>query len=204
MIHEAAVFLLADRAAVSVFSRISEAQWGDILPHVFDMPGADQPTPLRAAINHYAYDNAWVPDMLAGRTMDEVGRDRFDGDLLGANPAGVLQQISTAATRAAEQVTESGIPVHCSYGDCPVDNYFWQLNIARTLTAHDVAVLAGEIPGAHGPIHPVTLGERTNGGVLRLTQDGSTARSPTAETASSRARSSAESSTDAAARFSST
>ena len=101
MIDEAAVFLLADRAAVSVFSRISEPQWDVVLPPVFDMAGADQPTPLRAAINHYAYDNAWVPDMLAGRTMDEVGREQFDGDLLGANPAGALQQISAAATRAA-------------------------------------------------------------------------------------------------------
>jgi len=143
MIHEAAVFLLADRAAVSVFSRIREPQWDIVLPPTFDMVGADQPTPLRTSINHYAYDNAWVPDMLAGRTMDEAGHDRFDGDLLGANPAGALQQISAAATRAAQQVSDPTLAVHCSYGDCPVDDYFWQLNIARTLSAHDVAAVIG-------------------------------------------------------------
>ena len=33
--------------------------------------------------------------------------------------------------------------VHCSYGDCPVPDYFWQLNIARSLTAHDVAAPIG-------------------------------------------------------------
>ena len=143
MIHEAVVFLLADRTAVSVFGKIREPQWDVVLPPVFDMPGADQPTQLRAAINHYAYDNAWVPDMLAGRTMDEVGPDSYDGDLLGANAAASLVDISAAAARAAGHMTEPSMPVHCSYGDCPVDNYFWQLSIARTLTAHDVAVRIG-------------------------------------------------------------
>ncbi len=143
MIHEADVYLLADRAAVSVFSRISDPHWATVLPAVFDMPGADQPTPLRAAINHYAYDNSWVPDMLAGRTMDEVGLHRYDGDLLGANPAAAVQRISAAATDAARRVTDPAMTVHCSYGDCPVDDYFWQLNIARTLSAHDVAMLIG-------------------------------------------------------------
>ena len=33
--------------------------------------------------------------------------------------------------------------VHCSFGDCPAADYFWQLNIARALSAHDVAVHIG-------------------------------------------------------------
>jgi len=143
VIAEAEVFLQADAAAVRVFSAIRAAHWDLELPPIFDMPGADQPTPLRLAINHYAYDNAWVPDMLAGRTMDEVGRDRYDGDLLGVDPAASIQRISGAAASAAQKVTDPAMPVHCSYGDCPADDYFWQLNIARTLSAHDVARLIG-------------------------------------------------------------
>ncbi|HYN73234.1 MAG TPA: hypothetical protein VES60_12095 [Nakamurella sp.] len=53
-----------------------------MLPPVVDIPGADRPVPLRTAVNHYAYDNSWVPDVLAGRTTDDAGRDRFDGDLI--------------------------------------------------------------------------------------------------------------------------
>jgi hypothetical protein len=143
MIAEAEVFLQADSAAVRVFSSIRTAQWELELPPIFDMPGADQPVPLRLAINHYAYDNAWVPDMLSGRTMDEVGRDRYDGDLLGDDPAAAIQAISTAAALAARGVTDRAMPVHCSYGDCPAADYFWQLNIARTLSANDVAALTG-------------------------------------------------------------
>jgi hypothetical protein len=143
VIHEAEVFLMADRAAVEVFSTIADQQWSTVLPPIFDMPGADVPTPLRQAINHYAYDNAWVPAMLAGRTMDEVGRHRFDGDLLGADPADAVARISAEAAGSARGVTDPDATVHCSFGDVAASDYFWQLNIARTLSAHDVAVHIG-------------------------------------------------------------
>ena len=143
MIDEAEVFLRADEAAVEVFTSIHDDRWDTVLPPVFDMPGADQPAPLRDVVDHYAYDNAWVPDMLAGAAMDEVGRDRFDGDLLGADPADAIRRISAAAAAAAGRVSAPSLVVHCSYGDCPVPDYFWQLNIARSLTAHDVAAAIG-------------------------------------------------------------
>jgi hypothetical protein len=143
VIPEAEVFVLADQAAVQVYGQIREDQWDSKLPPLFEMPGADQPVPLRQAINHYAYDNSWVPDMLAGRTMDEVGRDRFDGDLLGSDRRGNVERISAAACDAARKVTDREAIVHCSYGDVPTWDYFWQLNIARTIGAHDVARLIG-------------------------------------------------------------
>jgi hypothetical protein len=139
VIPEAEVFVLADQAAVQVYGQIRQDQWETRLPPLFDMPGADQPIPLRQAINHYAADNAWVPDMLAGRTMEQVGRNRFDGDLLGSNPRGNLEDISAAACDAARRVSDRDAIVHCSYGDVPTWDYFWQLNIARTIGAHDVA-----------------------------------------------------------------
>jgi len=143
VIHEAEVFLMADRAAVEVFSTIGDQQWDTVLPPIFDMPGADVAIPLRQAINHYAYDNAWVPAMLAGRTMDEVGRHRFDGDLLGADPATAVARISADAARSAREVTDPGAIVHCCFGDVAAADYFWQLNIARALSAHDVGVHIG-------------------------------------------------------------
>jgi hypothetical protein len=139
VIPEAEIFVLADQAAVQVYGRIREDQWDSTLPPLFDMPGADTPGPLRQTINHFAYDDSWVPDMLAGRTMDEVGSDRFDGDLLGNDPRGNLERISSAACEAARKVTDRDAVVHCSYGDVPTWDYFWQLNVARTIGAHDVA-----------------------------------------------------------------
>jgi hypothetical protein len=143
MIHQAEVFVLADEAALRVYSQVTGDQWDAVLPPLFDMPGADEPLPLRRAINHFAYDDSWVPDMLAGRTMDEVGRDRYDGDRLGDDPAGNLTRIVRAAQEAARKVTDPTATVHCSWGDVTTDDYLWQLNIARTIGAHDVAAVIG-------------------------------------------------------------
>ena len=143
MIHEAEVFILADEAALRVYSQVTGERWDAILPPVFDMEGADQPIPLRQAVNHFAYDDAWVPDMLAGRTMDQAGRDRYDGDQLGDDPAASLTRIVRAAQDAARRTTDAAATVHCSWGDVTTDDYLWQLNIARTIGAHDVANVIG-------------------------------------------------------------
>ncbi|GAA0945123.1 hypothetical protein [Pseudonocardia zijingensis] len=139
MIHEAAVFQLADEAAVRAFTLVGARDMDSVLAPLFDMPGADQPLPLRRVLAHFAYDEAWVPDMLAGRTMDEVGRDAYDGDLLGDDVHGGITRISERARAAAAGVTDRDAVVHCGYGDVPAWDYFWQLNVARTLGAHDVA-----------------------------------------------------------------
>jgi hypothetical protein len=139
MIHEAAVFQLADKAAVHAFTLVRAEDMDSVLPPLFDMPGADQPVPLRQVLAHAAYDEAWIPDMLAGRTMDQVGRDAYDGDLLGDDPHGNIARIAERARAAAAQVTDRDVVVHCGYGDVPTWDYFWQLNVARTLAAHDIA-----------------------------------------------------------------
>jgi hypothetical protein len=139
MIHEAAVFQLADEAAQRAFGLIGPPDMDSVLPPLFDMPGADQPLPLRQVLAHAAYDEAWIPDMLAGRTMDEVGKDAYDGDLLGDDPHTGYARIAERARAAAAQVSDRDAVVHCGYGDVPTWDYFWQLNVARSLAAHDIA-----------------------------------------------------------------
>jgi hypothetical protein len=143
MIHEAAVFQLADEAATRAFAVIGPGDMDDELPPLFDMPGADRPVPFRQVLAHAAYDEAWIPDMLAGATMDEVGRDAHDGDLLGDDPHGSYARIAERARAAAAQVTDREAVVHCAFGDVPAWDYFWQLNIARSLAAHDIAMHLG-------------------------------------------------------------
>ncbi len=139
MIHEAEVFQLADEAAVRTFTLVRAEHMDSVLPPLFDMPGADRARPLRDVLAHVAYDEAWIPDMLAGRTMDEVGRAAYDGDLLGDDPHGNIARIAEDARAAAAKVTERDAVVHCGYGDVPAWDYFWQLNVARSLAAHDIA-----------------------------------------------------------------
>ena len=81
MIREAELFVMAEEMLLEVLGRVRSEHRNIIVPPMFDMPGADQPRPVRDLVAHYARDDAWVPDMLAGRTMAEVGPDKYDGDL---------------------------------------------------------------------------------------------------------------------------
>ena len=70
--NEKDVFILADEALKKVVDQIRDDQWDLVVPD--DMtrkPG----TTLRQTINYHAYDDAWVPDVLAGKTIAEVGDD---------------------------------------------------------------------------------------------------------------------------------
>jgi hypothetical protein len=63
------VFILADQALKVVVEQIRDDQWNLVVPD--DMTRTPGIT-LRELINYHAYDDAWVPDVLAGRTFEEA------------------------------------------------------------------------------------------------------------------------------------
>ncbi len=141
---EPEVFVLADRTLQGVVAQIRDEQWGMVMPADFATSAApDRPIALREVINYHAYDDAWVPDMLAGRTMDEVGKEAFQGDLLGDDPKGNFAAIVDKACAAARGLDDLDRTVHCSFGDFPAREYLWQINSFRGLRAHDIAKAIG-------------------------------------------------------------
>jgi hypothetical protein len=143
---EADVFVLADRALNDVIQQIKDDQWTMTVPANFPMRQTDQLPTLRAVVNYHAYDDAWVPDMLAGRTMDQAGRSKFDGDLLGSEPQASFAAIVDTACIAAAELDDLDRIVHCSFGDFSAREYFWQINGFRGLRAHDLALVIGIEP----------------------------------------------------------
>lgn len=144
MMTEQEVFVLADRTLQGVVEQIRDEQWDMVMPPDFATSGApDRTITLREVINYHAYDDAWVPDMLAGRTMAEVGQEAFKGDLLGDDPKGGFAAIVDKACAAAQSLTDPGRTVHCSFGDFPAREYLWQVNSFRGLRAHDIAKVIG-------------------------------------------------------------
>jgi len=143
---EPVVFVLADEALDGVIAQIGEDQWSMEMPAGFAMRQTDHTPTLREIVNYHAYDDAWVPDMLAGRTMDEAGRDKYDGDLLGADPKGSFATIVAEACAAARDLDDLDRVVHCSFGDFPAREYLWQISSFRGLRAHDIAVVIGVEP----------------------------------------------------------
>ena len=137
--NEAEVFVLADRTLAGVVTRIRADQWDMAMPTTFAMRNRAGAPTLREVINYHAYDDAWVPDMLAGRTMEEAGATKFDGDLLGDTPVENFEAIVRAASAAAEAVRDYDAVAHLSFGDYTIREYFWQINSFRALRAHDLA-----------------------------------------------------------------
>ncbi len=139
-------FVLADRALARVVVQIRPDQWDMVLPGTFATRSRPEPPSLRAVVSYHAYDDAWVPDVLAGRTMEEAGAGKFDGDLLGDDAVASFETIVERACAAASAVTDLDAVVHLSFGDYPVREYFWQINSFRALRAHDIAKEIGVDP----------------------------------------------------------
>jgi uncharacterized protein (TIGR03086 family) len=148
---EPEVFVLADHALNDVVAQIRDDQWAMEMPPSFATRVTDHRPTLREIINYHAYDDAWVPDMLSGKTMAEAGLENFKGDLLGEEPRLRFAEIVEKACAAAIELDDLGRTVHCSFGDFPARAYLWQTNMFRGLRAHDIAKVIGidfELPDA--------------------------------------------------------
>lgn len=137
--NEQEVFILADEALGHVVEQIADDQWDLIVPASWTRrPGST----LREVINYHAYDDAWVPDVLAGRTAEQVGA-RYDGDLLGADPKASFAAIAGTAIAAVREFDDLDRTVHLSYGDYPAREYLRHITYFRGLRAYDLARFIG-------------------------------------------------------------
>ena len=143
---EREVFVLADRTLNNVVAKIGDDQWDMRMPASFARRDGVEPPTLRKIVKYHAYDDAWVSDMLAGKTMEEVGREKFKGDLLGPHPKDAFAAIVDEACRAVQDLDDLDRTVHTSFGDFPAREYLVQITSFRGLRAHDIAQAIGVDP----------------------------------------------------------
>jgi len=79
-----------------------------------------------------------VPEMVAGRTIAEVG-DRLDGDVLGDDPLQSLINARRAALAAMDGPEALGKTVHLSFGDLPAREYVKQMALDSVIHSWDLA-----------------------------------------------------------------
>ena len=126
--------LEAHGAAMHEFDRrvqlIADGQWTN--------PTPDTEWSVRDLVEHLAGEQLWVPLLLGGATVEEVG-DRFDGDNLGDDPKTAWSLAITGARNAwlAPGATER--TVHLSFGDTPAAEYGWQMITDLAVHAWDLA-----------------------------------------------------------------
>src|SRR5690242_15151201 len=70
---------------------ITRTQWSD------PTPCADWT--VRDLVNHVTVEQLWAPDVMAGKTIAEVG-DRYAGDQLGDDPVAVWERAAAGARTA--------------------------------------------------------------------------------------------------------
>lgn len=93
---------------------------------------------VRALVNHLVNENLWVPPLLEGRTIEEVG-DRFDGDQLGTDPGGAWEASADDALAAVADPAALRRTVHLSYGERPARDYVDEMFIDLVIHGWDLA-----------------------------------------------------------------
>jgi uncharacterized protein (TIGR03086 family) len=136
---EPEVFILAEQALKNAIDQIKDDQWGQITP---DSMSRGTDVSLRALVNYHAYDDSWVPEVLAGKTIEEVG-DKYDGDLLGNDPKASYAKITADAQRAVQNITDLDKVVHLSYGDFAAREYLKHITSFRGLRAWSISRFIG-------------------------------------------------------------
>jgi uncharacterized protein (TIGR03086 family) len=104
---------------------------------------------IRDLVNHLVAEQLWVPHLLAGATLDDVG-DRYAGDVLGDDPVAVWEQASAAAREAWLSPGAVQRTVHVSFGLIPAEEYGWQMTLDLAVHGWDLATALGApnpVPG---------------------------------------------------------
>lgn len=100
------------------------------------------PTPcsdwnVRELLNHVVGENRWIPPLLDGKTVADVG-DALDGDLLGDDPVAAWHASIGPALDAIGR-TPLDQTVHLSFGDFPAEEYLWQLTADAVVHGWDLS-----------------------------------------------------------------
>jgi uncharacterized protein (TIGR03086 family) len=124
--------------AVDGFDRhvqtIGGAQWHDETP--------DDDWDVRMLVNHVAVEQLWVPPLLDGATVADIG-DRFDGDQLGDDPAGGWSAAVDASRAAFGSDGALDGTVQLSAGPKSVAEYCWEMTVDALIHSWDLARAIG-------------------------------------------------------------
>lgn len=107
-----------------------------------------QPTPdtewtVRDLLQHILYELCWVPDILAGKTLEEVG-DKYAGELFtDANDFVIEWELASAAAEDAVGHADLDRIVHLSYGNRTAEKYLREAAADQLIHSWDLGEAIG-------------------------------------------------------------
>lgn len=131
-----------DDAELATLHRRATNRFGDLVrtigPGRWALPTPCDEWTVRDLVNHVTAENLWMPPLMSGARIADVG-DRFDGDVLGDDPAAAWDAAATQALAALDDTGVMTRTVHLSFGDTPADEYVRQLLADHVVHAWDLA-----------------------------------------------------------------
>ncbi|TAH35866.1 TIGR03086 family protein [Candidatus Saccharibacteria bacterium] len=112
-----------------------------LLPEQLSLSTPDTEWDVRALLGHMLYELVWVPDIVAGQTIESVG-SRHEGDLLGKNPIGAWRKAAVAASEAVRRCDPREM-AHLSYGDTRIAHYLQEAATDQLVHAWDLGKAIG-------------------------------------------------------------
>ena len=130
------LFILSNNELKRVILQIKDEQWAIDMP-----PGMSRkPASLEVAVRYHTYDDAWVPDILAGRKAENVGNE-FEYLKTEGNVRAQYIAFNTSACQAVQSFTDLDRQTHLSYGDYPAREYLQHIISFRAFRSYDIAKL---------------------------------------------------------------
>src|SRR5947209_6847533 len=112
------LFIKASKLYEQAVHQIRDDQW--------KLPTPCTEWDVRALMQHLVNEQLWVPPLLEGMTIAEVG-DRFDGDNLGDDPVRAWDEAIQAARASVSGLDSFETITHLSFGDVPAEEYVTEL-----------------------------------------------------------------------------
>jgi len=118
-----------------IVAAVADDQW--------DAPSVCDEWTVRELVNHVVAGNLWVAPLVEGQTIEQVG-DRYDGDLLGDDPAAAYDASVPSAAAAFQADGAMDAPVAVSYGPVPGSIYCGHRFLDVLVHGWDIAASTGQ------------------------------------------------------------
>jgi uncharacterized protein (TIGR03086 family) len=127
------LFLRSLDQATAVVDRVSAEDFHNATPAI--------DWTLRDLVEHTLYELSWTKDIVAGKTLEQVG-DIYDDDVIGGHLQTSWHEAADAARHAIVSVSLDDT-AHLSYGDTTVEDYLMQAGSDQLIHAWDLATALG-------------------------------------------------------------